>query len=288
MIPIGRRQFASKALGAAAGLALARRAWGSEGRIPPSVVGGLEIGVQSFTFRAFSIEKMVDAMRSVGLSSVELWQGHLDPAKHAEADYRSVKAKLDAAGIRVSAYCVNFEKNAEPRLLDMAFRGAGLLGTSLMTTTTEKSMVNTLDSWAQRFDVTVGFHNHYLSDPWFKGNKADNFEGPEDLLGALKGRSAHLAINLDIGHFSAAGYDPAAFFSEHHERIVSLHVKDRDKDAARSNRPFGKGATPIREVLHLAREVRFPYACNIEWEEDEKDPTPWVQDSFAFIERALA
>jgi sugar phosphate isomerase/epimerase len=290
MTKLTRREFVRNMAGASAGLALPRgflQAAAAK-RSAPSVVGGLTIGVQSFSFRAFTLEKMIEAMNDIGLTSLELWDGHLHPVKNTEADFRDARAKLDAAGIAVSAYCPNFGSGQSPEFFDRAFKGAGILGTSVMTTSTEKSVVPKLDEWAKRFNVTIGLHNHYLSDSWFKGDKKANFEGPADFDEALKTASPHIAINLDIGHFSAAGYDPVAFFKEHHARIVSLHVKDRDKDPLRSHRAFGKGATPITAVLKAAQEVKFKYASNIEWEEDEQNPVPGIRDSYAYIKKALA
>jgi sugar phosphate isomerase/epimerase len=286
---VTRREFATGLAGAAAVFAAGRRVLASDpGKIKPSIFGGIEIGVQSYTYRAFSVDRMIESMRSVGLSSVELWTGHLDPAKHTEADFKTVRGKLDAAGIRVSAYCVNFKPDASADLLDKAFKGAGFLGTSLMTTSTEKSIVPKIDEWAQKYKVTIGIHNHWFGDAWFKGDRSQNFETPEDFMGALRGRSNHVAINLDIGHFSAAGQDPVAFFKEHHDRIMSLHIKDRDKDATHTLRKFGQGATPITEVLKLAQQLKFKYAANIEWEDDEQEPTPGVKDSFEYMKRVLA
>lgn len=283
-----RREFTIALLGATAGLTLGRGAFADDlGKIPPSVVGGLEIGVQSYTFRAFTLDRMIEAMREVGLSSLELWTGHLDPEKHGEDAFRAVRDKLDAAGIRVNAYCVNFRPDASDELLDKAFRGAGLLGTSQMTTSTEKSIVPKLDQWCQKYGVTIGLHNHYLGDAWFKGDKAQNFEGPDDFAEALEGRSDHIAVNLDIGHFSAAGHDPVAYFREHHERINAVHVKDRDDDETRSYRRFGEGATPIVEFLKLAKDVGFRHALNLEYEIEEEDPTDGVRHAFEYVSAVL-
>jgi sugar phosphate isomerase/epimerase len=281
---VTRRSFTGGLLGASAGIALGRRGEGAE----PARVGGLLIGVQSYTYRAFTLERMVESMRAVGLSSVELWTGHLDPAKHDEAAFKAARAKLDAAGIAVSAYCVNFRPDVTSDLLDKAFRGAGLLGTSLMTTSTEKSVVPRLDEWCDKYKVTIGLHNHWLGDEYMKGREAQNFGGPADYAEALAGRSKRIAINLDIGHFSAAGHDPVAYFKEHFDRIVSLHVKDRDRDPKHTYRRFGQGATPITEVLTLARRLDYKYAANIEYEMDETDPTEGVRDSFEYVKRALA
>jgi sugar phosphate isomerase/epimerase len=287
---VTRRAFTGGVLGATAGLAFGGRAFAQDplGKIKPSVVGSLKIGVQSYTYRKLSLERMIDSMRTVGISSVELWTGHLDPAKHDEADFKTTREKLAAAGITVSAYCVNFRPDATADLLDKAFRGAGLLGTSLMTTSTEKSMVPRLDEWCEKYKVKIGLHNHWLGDEYLKGREAENFGGPADYEEALRGRSSRVAINLDIGHFSAAGHDPVAFLKENFERIVSLHVKDRDKDEKHTYRRFGEGATPIVDVLKLARRLHYRYAVNIEYEMDEQEPTEGVRDSFAYVKRALA
>src|SRR5262245_56071541 len=100
---ITRREFGAVALGAVGALGLRPL-----DKVKPSIVGGIEIGVQSFTFRKFTIDGMIAEMKAVGLSSVELWNGHLDPMKTSEAEFKAVKKKFDEAGIRVSAYCVNF------------------------------------------------------------------------------------------------------------------------------------------------------------------------------------
>ena len=78
-------------------------------------------------------------------------------------------------------------------------------------------------------------------------------------------------INLDIGHFVSAGYDPVEYLKEHHDRIVDLHIKDRTK--AHANLPFGQGETPIKQVLLLLQtnkwkipgqhRIRIPWGgCN--------------------------
>ena len=278
-----RRRFTAALAAGTAGLACAAR-----GKKPASAAGGVAIGVQSYTFRKFDLDRMIAAMQSVGLTQLELWNGHLDPMKASEADFKAVRRKLDDAGIEVGAYCANLPTNATDEHLDRAFRGAGLLGTSVMTSSVEKPILPRLDEWCRKYKVRLGLHNHYLGDSWFKGDKSINFESPADFVDALRGRSEYLSINLDIGHFSAAGHDPVAFFREHHARIVSLHVKDRDKDPARTYRRFGEGATPIVALLRAAREVGFRYPAYIEYEMDEDDPTEGVRHSFDYVKRALS
>lgn len=280
-----RREFTAGLAGAAAGLAV-RGARAEEAKLRPSVFGGIQVGVQSYTFRKLDLERMIAAMRSVGIGNLELWQGHLDPAQASDADFEAVRRKLDAAGIKVGAYCVNFRLDSTDELLDRGFRGAALLGTNVMTTSVQKAIVPRLDERCREHKVYLGLHNHWYP-PSFKGDREQEFDGPEDFLEALQGRSPYLSINLDIGHFHAAGHDPVAFIRAHHQRIVSLHIKDRDRDPARSYRRFGLGATPIREVARVLKEVRFRYVANLEFEIEENDPTEGVRHALEYLRRAL-
>jgi sugar phosphate isomerase/epimerase len=231
-------------------------------------------------------------LRSIGVSSLELWgdgKAHpLHPMRQSEADFKRVKAQLDDAGITVSAYCTNFPNTITPEYLDKAFAGAGLLGTKVLTTSCEKSLVGQLGEWGQKYKVRVGIHNHWFGDPWFHGDRSANFESPEDWAQAFKGRSEWLAINLDIGHFSAAGHDPVAFFKENYPRIVSIHVKDRGADPQHKDQPFGQGAVPITAFCQAMKDVKFAYAANLEYEMDEQDPTAGMRASFEYMKKALA
>ena len=60
--------------------------------------------------------------------------------------------------------------------------------------------------------------------------------------------SKRFKVNLDVGHFTAAEFDPVAYLREHHADITNLHLKDRKQNQG-DNLPWGQGDTPIREVL---------------------------------------
>jgi sugar phosphate isomerase/epimerase len=277
-----RREFGAGLLGAAVTLLPLQN------KIKPSVVGGIEIGVQSYTFRRFSLDKMIETMQAIGLSSLELWDGHLHPNRASEADFKAAKKKLDDAGIRVNAYCVNFPPNSTDELLDRAYGGALLLGTRIMTTSVRKPIVPRLDEWCRKYKIRMGLHNHWYGAAGSRIDRTQEFETPDDFLGALKGASEYLSINLDIGHFSAAGFDPVAFIRQHHRRIVSLHIKDRDKDEARTHRVFGKGATPVAETMKLLKKIKFKHAANIEYESEPDNPVEAVKECFQYLKQSLA
>ena len=100
--------------------------------------------------------------------------------------------------------------------------------------------------------------------------------------------SKYFWVNLDIGHFFTAGYDPIAYINEHHDRITNLHLKDRKKDHG-ENVPWGEGDTPIKPVLTLLKEKKYPIPAYIEYEYRGTDTSPAeVKKCFEYAKAALA
>jgi L-ribulose-5-phosphate 3-epimerase UlaE len=110
-------------------------------------------------------------------------------------------------------------------------------------------------------------------------------------------RSSTLAVdgvNLDIGHFTAAGYDPVEYIREHHDRIVILHLKDRKRNKSKTEEDgasvaWGEGDTPIRAVLQLLKTEKYPIPAFIEYEHaGTADPVSEVKKAYEICKRALA
>jgi sugar phosphate isomerase/epimerase len=127
--------------------------------------------------------------------------------------------------------------------------------------------------------MRVGMHNHSRIEP-------NEFATPDDFAKAKEGNSEFIAINLDIGHFTAANFDPVSFLQEHHQEIVTLHIKDRKKDQG-DNMPLGEGDTKIKEVLALLRENKWDIPANIEYEYKGEDTVAEVRKCFEFCKNAL-
>src|SRR6266850_446134 len=108
---------------------------------------------------------------------------------------------------------------------------------------------------------------------------------------AMKGSSKYIGINLDIGHFTAAGFDAVDYLKKQHEHIVTLHIKDRKKDQGEThgaNLPLGKGETPIKEVLKLLKENQWAIPANIEYEYKGADTVAEVKSCYEYCKSALA
>ena len=106
----------------------------------------------------------------------------------------------------------------------------------------------------------------------------------------MTGASPYICINLDIGHFVAAGFDPVEYIDQHHDRIVTLHVKDRKKGLGPTSPvlKFGTGDTPIREVLQLLKKKQYKIPANIEHEIEGQPSMEGVTESLDYCKKALA
>jgi sugar phosphate isomerase/epimerase len=95
-------------------------------------------------------------------------------------------------------------------------------------------------------------------------------------------------INLDIGHFTAANYDPVDYLEKHHDKIVILHLKDRKKDQG-ENTPWGEGDTNIKGVLQLLKKNKWPIAALVEYEYRGKGSSvEEVKKCMEYAKQALA
>lgn len=257
-----------------------------------STVQGVKIGAQSYSFRTMPLDDAIKAMSDIGLSYVELWQGHLEPKDKAELktwrtspasleQMKDVRKKFDKAGIRI--YAVNFSfrgSNTDEEVLH-GMEMTKLLGTKIITASSTVDQAKRLNDLAGKAGVKVAMHNHSnLKDP-------NEFATPESFAKATEG-NPNILINLDIGHFTAANYDAVDYLQKHHDRIATLHIKDRKKDQG-ANLPLGEGDTPIKGVLQLLKKNKsWGIPAMIEYEYKGSDPVVEVRKCFEYCKQQLA
>lgn len=279
-------------------------------RRPQARIAGVRIGAQSYSFRSLSLDDTITAMGRIGLGWCELWQGQVEtddvigtPAglpedatrqQRAAArrehlrrwrttvpldHFRDIRRRFDTAGVTLTAYNLSFQNDFTDAEIDRGFEMAKALGVDVITASSTISVAARLDPFAQKHGITVAFHNHSRVAP-------DEFASPESFAEALAGRSNRLAINLDIGHFTGAGFDALAYLDQHHDRIVSLHLKDKTRADDR-NVPWGEGDTPIVEVLHRLRDRGWDIPAHIEYEYRGEDAATEVTRCLDYCRRAL-
>ena len=252
--------------------------------------GTVTLGVQSYSFRDRPVDAAIAAMQQLGLTSCELWQGHVEPRGGGRDEmrrwretvpldeFRALREKFDRAKVRVAAYNISFRDDFSDAEIERGFEMTRALGAEVITASASTGVVPRVAGIAARHKITVGMHNHSRIDP-------NEFATPASFTAAMKA-GPFIAVNLDIGHFTAANFDAVAFLQEHHARIVTLHIKDRKRDNG-PNVPFGQGDTPIGPVLRLLRDRAWAIPANIEYEYKGGDTVEEVKRCLEFCRGEL-
>ena len=290
---ISRRDAGKLLIAGSAGLwAVSRNGWSAA--YINSVIRGVQIGAQSYSFRDRDLDGCIEAFKTVGLGECELVDSHVTPKLEGEelrkwwltappSHFHEIRTKFDNAGVRLYAFTYAFFKGMTDQEMECGFKAAQALGVKYITSSSNVSVAPRVDKYAQKYKIMVGFHGHdNTSNP-------DEFSTPETFARAMKGASPYIGVNLDIGHFVAAGGDPVAYIREHHQKIVTLHIKDRKKNHG-ANLPFGQGDTPIVQVLCLLRDNKWKIPANIEYEYGEApkyDTVVEVKKCYAYCRQAL-
>jgi len=171
--------------------------------------------------------------------------------------YRELKKMFDDAGINI--HIVKFSPaNWSDEEIDYAFESAKILGAKGVSNEIGHEACERLGKFAEKHDMVAVFHNHgQPGDPEFKF---------EDFLAY----SPNVMLNFDVGHyFGATGKHPNELIEELHDRIYSIHLKDKtaiDADPPDTNMPWGEGDTPLADILNLIQENQWKIYCDVELE----------------------
>ena len=197
-----------------------------------------------------------DAARKAAADEIRKWRLAV-PMDKAQA----LRKKFEDAGILVEIVKVDNILSMADEVIDYEFRLAKALGARAISTEithidpkappTAPLPEKRLGAFADKHNLMVGYHGHAETSPkeWKE----------------VFSYARHNGANLDIGHFIVGNKtSPVPFLKEQHDRITHVHVKDRKLDGA--NVPFGTGDTPIKEVLQLIRDNKWPIQATIEFE----------------------
>jgi sugar phosphate isomerase/epimerase len=279
---------------------------------------GVQIGAITYSFRSMPDPvDIINAYKTIGLGEMELMSGDAEklagapipagrgfgggrrgmtPEQQAEATkaqealgawrmsateatFQPAKKKIEDAGIDLKIICYNMNvKTTTDDQIEYGFMMAKAFDVKVISTSTQVSMAKRTAPFADKHKIRLAFHGHDQTQ------NPDEVASP-DTFAAVTAASKYHAINLDIGHFTAAGFDPVAYIREHHDRITHLHLKDRKKNHG-DNLPWGQGDTPIKEVLVLLRDKKYKIPGNIEFEY-QGDPLAEIPKCVQYAKAAL-
>jgi len=268
---------------------------------------GVQVGAITYSFRGLnSVEDTLQACIDSGVGSIELmssgieqwagapelvrgyrppWGGYAEgeePPSDEEIAEINAQAEASQEALRdwrlndppmdrfvelaqmyndagVNIHMVKFSPgNWEEEEIDYAFQVAQAMGAKGVSNEIGEEACQNMGPVAERYDMFAVMHNHMqYADPEFS---ADPFL---DI-------SPSVMLNFDQGHYyGSTGRNPVDFIREYHDRIYSLHLKDKtgpDTEPANENQVWGQGETPLEEVLRLVRDEEYPIYCDIELE----------------------
>ena len=233
---------------------------------PNSVFNGVRIGCISYSYRG-SINSAEDTLKALikdGLSEVELMGGPIQTfagmkgsggGKDAEAQLAKcmeLRKMYNGAGVNIHLQKIGFGRSDEE--IDFNFQVAKALGCVGITAERSDAMAKKLAPFADKHKIWVAFHNHTSNYPVM------------DKKDPILDYGQYIGFNFDVGHYFAGtkGLSPIPVIEKYHDRIVSLHLKDRTAEGG--NLPWGQGKTPIKEILQLMRKEKWTFPGDIELE----------------------
>ncbi|HWZ16755.1 MAG TPA: sugar phosphate isomerase/epimerase [Mucilaginibacter sp.] len=300
---VSRRQFIGAGMLAAAGLAFTSKSTFARSILsapkPNSVFNGVQVGVITYSFRSMpgSAEQLLQYCKDCDINAIELMGDAAEayagaPKRDGSADFAAKLADWRAncpmdkfvelrkmyndAGVKIYAWKPNAlgKKNTDAEI-EYAFKAGKALGCSHVTVELpDDAQTQRLGDLAAKHNMMVGYHAHTQATPTLWDN-------------ALT-QSKYNAINLDIGHYVAGtSSSPIDFILKHHDRIVSMHIKDRKFNNG-PNAPWGEGDTPIKDVLALMKKNKYKFPATIELEYKIPDGSDAVKEVIKCREYAKA
>ncbi|MFN8347081.1 MAG: sugar phosphate isomerase/epimerase [Spirosomataceae bacterium] len=175
--------------------------------------------------------------------------------------FKEVRKKYNDAGVTIYAFKPNaFGANNTDAEVEYGMRVAKVLGAASVTVElpTDPAQTQRLGDLGAKHKVYMGYHNH--------------LQATDTLWDTALAQSPYNSINFDCGHYLAAGGKNTkeslmAFIEAKHDRISTMHLKDRTtKENGQGNLEWGKGDTPIKEMLTMIRDRKYKFPVTVELE----------------------
>jgi sugar phosphate isomerase/epimerase len=248
--------------------------------------GEFVVGVQSYTFRKFDLERALKAMQGLGLKYGEFYRGHI-PTDTAGDKMTAVKKMLGDYDVAPIAFGVEkFTKDHDHN--KRLFEFAAALGAKHLTADPDPGSFDSLDKLCEEFKISIAIHPHGPV-----GKAMHRWKSAEYILSVVKDRHELIGTCLDTGHIIRSAQlgvelDPAKEVATMGARNFGMHLKDHD-NKRKTDVVFGDktGVLKVDEVLKALKQVKFKGYIAVEYEANENDPTGDVKACLAYMKEAV-
>lgn len=268
---------------------------------PDSKFNGVQIGTITYSYRSMpdqSLEATLGYIVKSGISSVELMGGPVEnfagiPDSKDEAvlkqwrinasmdKFRQVKKLFKKSGVKIHILKLGNPKWSDEEI-NYAFKAAKAVGAKGISMEISEETAKRMSPFADKHKMYVILHNHgQPGQPGFSFDK-------------ILAHGPRLMLNFDAGHyFGATGDNPVNILNRLHDRIVSIHIKDKTGPKAadpNKNQPFGSGETPLGEILKTISRNKWPIHADVELEytvPSDSDAVTEVTKCVAYLKKAL-
>jgi sugar phosphate isomerase/epimerase len=240
----------------------------------------LRLGVASYSFRKFPLDKTIEMTRALDVRFINLKSVHM-PYEATPAEILGLRRQIEAAGLQiVGGGTITFDTDTDEGVRRY-FEYARAAGMPVMVSTCKPSVLPRVEKFAKQYDINVAIHNH--------GPEDKNFPSPYDVLAAVKNMDPRMGLCMDIGHTVRTGTDVVRAAADAGPRLLDMHAKDlRDLSARDSQCIVGQGKIPIPQLFQQLQTMGYAGFVNLEYEIDENDPLPGMQQSFAYMRGVIA
>ena len=177
--------------------------------------------------------------------------------------YKAFRKMYEDAGVKIFAFKLPPTLEMSDAEYEYIWNVGETLGANHITMElpTDDKLLQRVADYAAKRKLLIAFHTHGQGGA----------SGFEKVLSASK----FTALNFDVGHYYGVnGESPVPLVEKYHDRIASLHLKDRKGPGSPDpsgrgggpNMPWGQGETPLKEVLLLMKRNKYQFPASIEFE----------------------
>jgi len=245
---------------------------------------GWFIGCQAYTFNRFSAFEAIAKTKEAGGNLIEFYPGQiLKPGSKEKIHHTmsaesiaELQAELKRQGVRAVNYGVVGANSPEEVGKIMAF--AKKMGLYAVCTESTEQIV-AWEKAAIEHDIKVAFHEHggSMDKPKYK------VWHPLYILGVVESRDKRVGACADIGHWATSNLKSVECLRILNGRIISVHLKDKEKFGPSPVVVAGKGVVDVAACLEELKKQKFDGHISIEHEADWNDSVPQVKANIEFV-----